>query len=189
MRRLPILLASSVVVIAVAATVLGTGEPTAACLPKGCDCEAVGAGPIRQPMNAWSSLSVAVVGIAVLGTRSRHALDPAIGIAAMGSGVAAFWYHAVLAAWTARLDGIAVAAILGLLAARVWSDRVAPPVALGSAALLLGAAVPCAFPDNGFHDFTQHMMVLPRPVQRDVVPLRLHHLARRTLPPRVYRSA
>ena len=35
----------------------------ASCLPDACFCEAVGAGPVRQPINAWSSLAFVPVGL------------------------------------------------------------------------------------------------------------------------------
>ncbi len=46
----------------------------ATCLPDACFCEAIGAGPIRQPINTWSNLAFVWVGAWVLsGLRLRQA--------------------------------------------------------------------------------------------------------------------
>ena len=104
------------------------GAP-AACLPDGCDCEAVGPGPIRQPANAWSSLALAVAGAASLASPHRWGLTGlAAGGALVAAGVAAFLAHAGLTAWAARLDGIGVAVLVGALAVwRWWSQFLPPP--------------------------------------------------------------
>jgi hypothetical protein len=137
-RSLPVA-AAAVVAAAVVTAILGLGDPTAPCLPAECDCEAVGAGPIRQPANAWSSLSLAAVGIGLLTPRPRRHLGSALGTAVVGSGIAAFLFHASLTDWAARLDGVAVAAVAAVLAAREWSDR-SPPVLLVPVAGAVAAA-------------------------------------------------
>jgi len=136
-HRLLALLALVLVAGAVAWAITGLpGAPTA-CLPVDCDCEAPGPGPIRQPVNAWSSLALAAAGIGALivspaGSRGsppppprRLRIGPAEGAtttrliaggALVAAGVVAFLYHAGLTAWGARLDGIAVAILIGTLA-------------------------------------------------------------------------
>jgi hypothetical protein len=51
---------------AVAWALSGLPGMPAPCPAAGCDCEAAGAGPIRQPANAWSSLALVAAGIALL---------------------------------------------------------------------------------------------------------------------------
>ncbi len=128
-----------VVIAAVVAAIAGPGEPGAACLPAACDCEAVGAGPIRQPWNAWSSLALAAAGIWVLGS-NRSMPERLVGGAAIGSGIAAFLKHAVLTSWSAPLDGIGIAALTGALASAAWSDRVKLPVSVPVVAAATGGA-------------------------------------------------
>ena len=62
-RRLLALLGIALVVGAVAWALAGLPGPPVACLAAGCDCEAAGPRPIRQPANAWSSLALAAAGI------------------------------------------------------------------------------------------------------------------------------
>jgi hypothetical protein len=106
----------------------------------------VGAGPVRQPANAWSSLGVTLVGMGLIGTRRRHLVDPAIGWAAVAAGIAAFWYHADLTAAAARADGLGVAALLALIAVREWWQRVPPPAASAAAILVLVGAAAAGTP-------------------------------------------
>jgi hypothetical protein len=140
------LIAAAVVAAAVAAAFIGLGDPSAACLPMACDCETVGAGPIRQPANAWSSLALAAAGVVILALRDQNRLDVLVGFAAVGSGVAAFWMHAALTSWSARLDGAGVAAITAALAVRVWSHRVPTGTALGGAVVLIGLGTAAGTP-------------------------------------------
>ena len=65
-RRLLALIGIALVAGAVAWALAGLPGPPVACLAAGCDCEAAGRGPIRQPANAWSSLALAAAGIATL---------------------------------------------------------------------------------------------------------------------------
>lgn len=137
--RLPVLLTAATAVV-VSLALLGPAGPAVRCLPAACDCELVGAGPIRQPGNAWSSLALAIAGIGLALRPTRHPLDSVLAGVVTSAGLAAFWYHASLAEWGARLDGTFVAAVLGVLAAREWSDRLLPGVAaLAAGAVAAGA--------------------------------------------------
>ncbi|HSQ38343.1 MAG TPA: hypothetical protein VLS92_10670 [Acidimicrobiia bacterium] len=143
-RRLFVLFALVLVAGAVAWAITGLPGAPAACLPADCDCEAPGPDPIRQPVNAWSSLALAAAGIGALivspaGGRGsppppprRLRIGPAEGAtttrliaggALVAAGVVAFLYHAGLTAWGARLDGIAVAILIGTLALHGFSYR------------------------------------------------------------------
>ncbi len=132
-RRLLALLGIALVAGAVAWALAGLPGPPVACLAAGCDCEAAGPGPIRQPANAWSSLALAAAGIAALiaspgrrpgearpkaaeVTRRRALTRTVAGAALVAAGVAAFLYHAGLTAWAARLDGVTAAVLVGALA-------------------------------------------------------------------------
>ena len=138
-RRLLALLAAALVAGAVAWALTGLPGAPASCLPADCDCEAAGPGPIRQPANAWSSLALAAAGIVLLaspagtgeargpearpgraevatGSRRRASTRSLAAGALVAVGLAAFLYHAGLTAWAARLDGIAVAVLVGTLA-------------------------------------------------------------------------
>jgi len=136
--RTGLIVAVAAVAAAVVAAFAGLGDPSAGCLPLDCDCERVGAGPIRQPWNAWSSLALAAAGLRILTDRSVAARW--VGGAAVGSGIAAFWMHAALSSWTARLDGIAIAALLAALAAVVWRDRILLLISLAVSAAAVAAA-------------------------------------------------
>jgi dihydroceramidase len=122
------------------------GTP-AACSAAGCDCEAPGPGPIRQPANAWSSLALSLAGCLLLTALPKAAGDKESRVTAAGTkpgllarvgeaacllipalalllaGTAAFWFHAGLTAWAARLDGIAVGILIAALAAHRWWPR------------------------------------------------------------------
>ena len=103
--RLALLALAVVVLIAL----IGPESATARCIvDAACDCETIGSGPIRQPLNAWSALAIAMVGVVLL----RSARGPwIVAWGTVGAGVAAFLYHASLADWASRLDGVAVAGI------------------------------------------------------------------------------
>ncbi len=140
MPRVVVPLAGSVLLVAVVVAALaGFGDPSAACLVGGCDCEAVRSGSIRQPANAWSSLSLVGVGLWILASSERRGLDALVGWAVLGSGMAAFGMHASLSSWSARLDGIAVASVVAAVAARAWSDHLPAWVSVPAAAVIVGA--------------------------------------------------
>ncbi len=142
-RRLPALLGIALVAGAVAWALAGLPGPPVACPAAGCDCEAAGHRPIRQPANAWSSLALAAAGIGTFiasrpkaaegakdnttqpgetrpkarkRTRLRALTRTAVGAALVAAGLAAFLYHAGLTAWAARLDGVTAAVLVGALA-------------------------------------------------------------------------
>ena len=102
-------LALLIVAVAVLIALLGPGSATARCITDAaCDCETIGSGPIRQPLNAWSALAIAMAGVVML----RSARGPRIvAWGTVGAGVAAFLFHASLADWAAKLDWIAVAGV------------------------------------------------------------------------------
>jgi dihydroceramidase len=128
----PVLIAAATVAAVSAAT---AGDP--ACRDAGvCDCEAVGAGPIRQPFNAWSSLALTASG-AWIATRSRRdsKADAALGLALAAAGLAAFAYHATLSGWGAGLDEAAVTLLTVVLAAHRWQHRLAFPAGAAIGAL------------------------------------------------------
>jgi len=118
---------------AVAWALAGLPGSPAACPAEGCDCEAAGSGPIRQPVNAWSSSAFVAAGMALLaalpagrGAWSGRAAAGALTFA----GLAAFLFHAGLTAWAARLDGIAAAILITALAVhrgRRWARERASP--------------------------------------------------------------
>ena len=121
------------------------GTPVA-CPPAGCDCATAGAGPILQGANAWSSVAIAGAGIWMLSRPSLQGLDRLLAAAVVGSGTAAFLFHASLTEWAARADGIGVAAVAAVLAAREWSDRIPPVVALPAGAAAIAAAAAAGTP-------------------------------------------
>lgn len=114
------------------------GSP-APCPVAGCDCEAPRPGPIHQPANAWSSLGLAAAGVMLLGAPSpRHATGYAAAAALAAAGTVAFVFHAGLTAWAARLDGLAVGALVAALAAHGWYRfRAARPYSGGWAAVVV----------------------------------------------------
>lgn len=93
----------------------------AGCLMAGtCDCEAVGIGPLRQPVTALSSAGLVLVGLAVLARSDAYrqrrvdlvselrVLGAAILLAGFGSTA----LHTTVTAWGAWLDGVGVDAVL-----------------------------------------------------------------------------
>lgn len=68
-------------------------------LPLGAaDCEVVGGGWLAQPVNAWSSLAYAVIGMVLIASMSRaprsdRTLRVAFGVLMMATGVGSFLYH------------------------------------------------------------------------------------------------
>jgi len=120
---------------AVAWAFAGLPGPPAPCPAAGCDCEAPRPGPIRQPANAWSSLGLAAAGVVLLGAPyPRHATGYAAAAALAASGTVAFVFHAGLTAWAARLDGLAVGALVAALAAHGWYRLRAGPRSVSRAA-------------------------------------------------------
>lgn len=124
----------------------------ASCLPDACFCEAVGAGPVRQPINAWSSLAFVPVGLwAAFGAgRGSGGYGPAhrtawgVGLVLVGLGSA--FYHASLTYLGQFFDvlgmHIVALAMLGFAVERwrrtwlVGTWRVAAPALLATSALL-----------------------------------------------------
>ncbi len=102
------------------------------------DCEAASSGPVRQPVNAWTALAYTVVGTVVVSRRDRHSLLG--GAALIATGLASFVLHARLDSWSARLDGLAVAALAGTLALWAWKHRVRFRTGTAAAAAALAAA-------------------------------------------------
>jgi hypothetical protein len=142
----PALPALGAAAVAAAAGWALTGIPGApvGCPPPGCDCAAAGAGPILQGANAWSSLALAGAGIWMLSR--ADGLDRLLGAAVVGSGTAAFLFHASLTGWAARADGIGVAAVAAALAAREWSDRLPPSITIPVSAVAITAAAAAGSP-------------------------------------------
>ncbi|MBI5565337.1 MAG: ceramidase domain-containing protein [Chloroflexi bacterium] len=73
----------------------------ATCLPNACFCEAIGAGPIRQPINTWSNLAFVWVGafIAFSATPDRplrRSYTLILALACVGIGLGSWLYHASL---------------------------------------------------------------------------------------------
>jgi hypothetical protein len=136
---------SLITVIAAVAVVVvwtwsGLPGPAAACAATdACDCEAVGAGPIRQPFNAWSSSALVAAGLWVMASapRRRRGWDGALGAAIVASGLAAFAAHASATAWAYRADGAAIVLFTALLAGHEWAPDLDP---LRAAALAVPAA-------------------------------------------------
>ena len=68
-------------------------------LPLGsADCEVVGGGWLSQPVNAWSSLAYAVVGLALIsslsrGPRSDRSTRAAFGLLLVATGIGSYLYH------------------------------------------------------------------------------------------------
>ena len=98
---LPVLTISAVVVLLTALANMGSAWRPATCWPDACFCEAIGAGPLRQPINTWSNLAFVIVGwlIAAHATADRplrrsYALLLAFACVAIGLG--SWFYHASL---------------------------------------------------------------------------------------------
>src|SRR6476619_1230518 len=85
------------------------GWPRATCLPDHCFCEAIAAGPVAQPANAWSSLAFVIAGFLIAhspglagkgGTLNRMTSNPAYrqmyGYALVATGLGSYFYHASL---------------------------------------------------------------------------------------------
>lgn len=135
----PVLVAAAMLT---AVSVATAGDP--ACRTAGlCDCEGVGADPIRQPVNAGSSLALAAAGAWVAARSRRGSTGGAVlGLAIAAAGLAAFAYHATLSGWSARLDEAAVTLLVTVLAAHRWQHRLAFPAgaAIGALAAASGLA-------------------------------------------------
>ncbi len=123
MRRLaPVIAVVAVVAAAVGWTLTrSAADPRRQPVEVAIDCEAASSGPVRQPVNAWTALAYSALGAAVLSRRDLHSLLSGITLA--GTGLASFVFHATLASWSARLDGLAVAALAGVLALWSWPHR------------------------------------------------------------------
>ncbi|MFH1329761.1 MAG: hypothetical protein ABIJ48_03765 [Actinomycetota bacterium] len=153
-RWLPVGLALAMAGGAVAWALAGLPGRPVACSATGCDCETPGPGPVRQPANAWSSLTLVAAGVALLitspvaagpagalaprpqnrsrgGVKGPRARWASTAFALVLAGTAAFLFHAGLSAWAARLDGIAVGILVAALTAHRWWPR-SSPVAAGS---------------------------------------------------------
>ena len=75
------------------------GWPRATCLPDHCFCEAVAAGPVAQPANAWSSLAFVVAGLVIVGwpgLAGEPVYRRIYGYALMATGLGSYFYHASL---------------------------------------------------------------------------------------------
>lgn len=82
-------------------TIDWTAWRPATCLPDACFCEALGTGPIRQPINTWSNLAFVWVGlfIAVSATPDRPLRRSdalLLAFACVGIGLGSWFYHASL---------------------------------------------------------------------------------------------
>src|SRR5688500_11844388 len=76
----------------------------ATCMPDACFCEGIRAGGVRQPANAWSSLSFVVVAIGVVLTTERRRFVELFVIAAFLLGATSAYYHASLTFFGQWLD-------------------------------------------------------------------------------------
>jgi len=138
-----------------------SGQPS---LPIGFpDCEAIGAGLVRQPTTAWSSLGFVVVGIWVAGDRRLplRSATTLFSLTISAVGIGSFLGHAAQTEWARALDSGAIKVMLSAFAAysiaslREWDTRrlliawtglsigvlAIEAVWPGSARLLLGALV------------------------------------------------
>ena len=105
----------------------------------------IGSGPVRQPWNAWSALTVVAAGMWTLCTARGRLSDHLLGGAIVLSGLAALAAHSSVTSWAYRSDGAAIAALAWLAAALEWlGPKAAVPIAAGAAAAawLLGAPAP-----------------------------------------------
>jgi hypothetical protein len=127
------------------------------------DCEAIGAGLVRQPTTAWSSLGFVVVGIWVAGDRRLplRSATTLFGLTISAVGIGSFLGHAAQTEWARALDSGAIKVMLSAFATysiaslREWDTRrlftawtglsigvlAIEAVWPGSARLLLGALV------------------------------------------------
>lgn len=115
-----------------------------------CDCEAVGSGPLRQPVNALSSGGLVLVGLAVLargdvyrtGRIDRTAELRVLGVAILLAGLGSAALHTTVTAWGAWIDGVGVdGVLLAVLAVEGGRIRGRPlPMALWLAATLADGA-------------------------------------------------
>jgi len=127
--------------IAIGWAVAGIGGNPADCVPA-CDCEVIGPGSVRQPINTWSALAIVAAGIWALITAQDRRHDCLFGAVVVLSGLAALAAHASVAAWAYRSDGAAIAALAWLAASLEWlGPKAAIPIATSAtaAAWLLGA--------------------------------------------------
>jgi hypothetical protein len=125
-------------------------------MPSHCFCEAIHAGPVRQPANAASSLAFLVVAaVAVAHARrlrrasraeaAAHAALFAVAAAAVGAGSA--FYHASLSFWGQTADVLGMYLVATLFLLQAWTRRRALPpwraaaVYLAANAALLAALV------------------------------------------------
>jgi hypothetical protein len=117
------------VVIALALVVGADGWPgdLAACAPGDtCDCEAIDAAPVRQPVNAWSNLAFVAVGLWVLAGRrtglpdNRMTTGPVYrrtyGGLAVLVGLGSFLFHASVTDWGAWADLVPIGLLFAFLA-------------------------------------------------------------------------
>ncbi|MEN8233865.1 MAG: hypothetical protein ABFR89_02940 [Actinomycetota bacterium] len=115
------------------------------------DCEALGSGWLIQPVNAWSSLAYAVVGVfllaSLLSTRNRErTLTTVFGLLLVGTGIGSFLYHgpqSPIAHFAHDLSFLAALwflALLNLTAASHLSRKALPAVFV-AVIVVLGAAL------------------------------------------------
>jgi len=129
------------------------GWPRATCLPDHCFCEAIAAGPVAQPANAWSSLAFVLAGLVIAhwpglagagGSRSRMAVEPLyrqlFGYALVATGLGSHFYHASLtfAGQVADMTGMYLVITFALLYCVGGASRSSTVIAygLGNAALM-----------------------------------------------------
>ena len=129
------------------------GWPRATCLPDHCFCEAIAAGPVAQPSNAWSSLTFVLAGLLIAhwpglagagGSQSRMNIDPSYrqlyGYALVATGLGSYFYHASLtfAGQVADMTGMYLTITFALLYCLSGASRFATLTAyvLGNACLM-----------------------------------------------------
>lgn len=123
------LVVAALAVIGAALVVGADGWPgdLAACAPgDACDCEAIDAGPVRQPANAWSSLAFVAVGLWVLAGRRTGLPDNRMtaetvyrrmyGGLAVLVGLGSFLFHASVTDWGAWADLVPIGLLFAYLA-------------------------------------------------------------------------
>jgi len=129
------------------------GWPRATCLPDHCFCEAIAAGPVAQPANAWSSLAFVVAGLVIAhwpglagagGSRNRMTGEPIyrqlFGYSLVATGLGSHFYHASLtfAGQVADMTGMYLVITFALLYCVGGASRSSTVIAygLGNAALM-----------------------------------------------------
>ncbi len=126
---------------------LGPAAEPALCIAEGCDCERIGAAPVRQPVAAWSAWAIAAIGWVAIATAPTVGAG-LLGLSVAATGAAAFAAHALATPAARRLDGLAIVVLLAAViageASRRWPRAAilaaVPPILVVMAGDLFGPA-------------------------------------------------